>query len=54
MNFSEEWKKKVIAKQEWFVEDSQYRVTESKRPGKPITGLDLFGVEGSFKQLEFD
>ncbi|XP_057338254.1 retinol-binding protein pinta-like isoform X1 [Microplitis mediator] len=51
---TKEWKKKVIEKQEWFVEDSQYRVTESKRPGKPITGLDLFGVEGSFKQLEFD
>ncbi|KAH0568511.1 retinol-binding protein pinta-like [Cotesia glomerata] len=51
---TKEWKKKVIEKQEWFIEDSQYRVTESKRPGKPITGLDLFGLEGSFKQLDFD
>ncbi|KAK0181949.1 hypothetical protein PV327_000126 [Microctonus hyperodae] len=51
---TEEWTRKVIERRDWFIEDSQYYVTESKRPGKKIDGMQLFGCDGSFKQLEFD
>lgn len=54
INISEEWTRKVIDRRDWFIEDSQYYVTESKRPGKQINGMQLFGCDGSFKQLEFD
>ncbi|XP_015588152.1 retinol-binding protein pinta [Cephus cinctus] len=48
------WKQKVLDNREFFLEDAKFGVTESKRPGKPISGADLFGVEGSFKQLSID
>ncbi|KAK0071100.1 hypothetical protein PV326_001697, partial [Microctonus aethiopoides] len=49
-----EWTRKVIDRRDWFIKDSQYYVTESKRPGKQINEMQLFGCDGSFKQLEFD
>ncbi|XP_012274161.1 retinol-binding protein pinta [Orussus abietinus] len=49
-----EWKQKVIDNREWFLEDEKYRVDESKRQGKSVSGFDLFGVDGSFKQLNID
>lgn len=49
-----EWKKKVESYREWFLEDEKYHSDEKKRPGKPKTSEDLFGLEGSFRQLNVD
>ncbi|XP_049794187.1 alpha-tocopherol transfer protein-like [Schistocerca nitens] len=48
------WKAKVESYSSFFKEDAQYGVDESKRPGKPKTMTDLFGLEGSFRQLSLD
>lgn len=35
-------------------EESTKRVNEKLRQGKPPGGDDIFGIDGSFKQLSFD
>lgn len=48
------WKKRIESYKEYFKDDEQYCSIESKRPGKPKTQQDLFGLEGSFRQLSVD
>ncbi|XP_059059455.1 alpha-tocopherol transfer protein-like [Achroia grisella] len=48
------WRKKVQDYSAWLEEDDTFGVDESKRPGKPKTAEDLFGLDGTFRKLEFD
>ena len=48
------WKKKVEDNREFLIQQENYRSDESKRPGKPKTCAELFGVEGSFRKLSVD
>lgn len=45
---------KLSSYRDWFKEQEDVKADESKRPGKPKTHDDLFGMEGSFKQLSID
>ncbi|XP_034828446.1 alpha-tocopherol transfer protein-like [Maniola hyperantus] len=48
------WKTKRRQYGSWLEEDVKYKTDESKRPGTPKTAESLFGIKGSFRQLEFD
>lgn len=38
----------------WFDAQEEIIADESKRPGKPTNYEDLFGLDGSFRQLTID
>lgn len=52
--FTETWYDKMLTYRDWFLEQESVKADETKRPGKPKTYDDLFGMEGSFKQLSID
>ncbi|KAK5646476.1 hypothetical protein RI129_004940 [Pyrocoelia pectoralis] len=47
------WKRKVESYRNWFLEETQYGCDESKRMRKSKYS-DLFGIEGSFRNLAID
>lgn len=48
------WKKKCEDHREFLIAQSKMKTDESKRPGKPKTSDELFGIEGSFRKLNVD
>ncbi|RZC41215.1 CRAL TRIO domain containing protein [Asbolus verrucosus] len=52
--FMEQWLEKLREYRPWFQEQENIKADESKRPGKPTNHEELFGLDGSFKQLSID
>ncbi|CRK86620.1 CLUMA_CG000457, isoform A [Clunio marinus] len=50
----EKWEKKLHSYRDYFVEDIKFGVDEKKRPGRPKNPDSLFGIDGTFRQLQFD
>ncbi|XP_025831031.1 alpha-tocopherol transfer protein-like [Agrilus planipennis] len=53
-DYHEQWIKKMEEYGPWFKEQEEYKTDESKRPGKPKSYDDIFGLDGSFRQLKID
>ncbi|XP_057658442.1 alpha-tocopherol transfer protein-like [Diorhabda carinulata] len=52
--FHDQWMEKLKEYTPWFKAQENIKADESKRPGKPTNYDDLFGLDGSFKQLTID
>ncbi|XP_060533690.1 alpha-tocopherol transfer protein-like isoform X2 [Cylas formicarius] len=53
-DFHDQWMKKLDEYGPWFKAQENIKADESKRPGKPTNYDDLFGLDGSFRQLTID
>lgn len=51
---TDEWMQKLREMKPWFDAQEEIIADESKRPGKPTNYEDLFGLDGSFRQLTID
>ncbi|XP_050353390.1 alpha-tocopherol transfer protein-like [Nymphalis io] len=50
----ERWTQKLIEYRDWFKLQDALIANESLRPGKPTNYDELFGIDGSFRQLAID
>ncbi|RVE47935.1 hypothetical protein evm_007449 [Chilo suppressalis] len=48
------WVKKLEEYKDWFAEQENIKANEALRPGKPTNYDELFGIDGSFRQLVID
>ncbi|CAH0595194.1 unnamed protein product [Chrysodeixis includens] len=48
------WVKKLEEYKDWFLKQESLVANESLRPGKPTNYDELFGIDGSFRQLSID
>lgn len=53
-NFTDAWAKKLGSYTDWFKEQESVKANEDLRPGKPTNYEELFGIDGSFRQLSID
>lgn len=53
-DFHDAWMKKLEDYGPWFQAQEDIKADESKRPGTPTNYDDLFGLDGSFRQLKID
>ncbi|XP_067615954.1 retinol-binding protein pinta isoform X3 [Eurosta solidaginis] len=54
VELNQQWKKKLEEYTLWFKEQEDKKANEALRPGSPRTSDDLFGMEGTFRQLSID
>ncbi|XP_014092460.1 alpha-tocopherol transfer protein-like [Bactrocera oleae] len=54
VELNQQWKKKLEEYTPWFKEQEGKKANEALRPGSPKTSDDLFGMEGTFRQLNID
>ncbi|KAF5275899.1 hypothetical protein FQR65_LT04138 [Abscondita terminalis] len=50
----EKLKEKLESYRKWFLEEEQYGCDESKRPSSSKVDIDLFSIDGSFRNLNVD
>ncbi|XP_013184162.1 alpha-tocopherol transfer protein [Amyelois transitella] len=50
----EQWKAKLIEYRDWFNSQESLKANEALRPGRPTNYDELFGIDGSFRQLAID
>lgn len=53
-SLTEKWEKKLVANRDKILEEEKYGVDERKRVGRPKNAESLFGMDGTFRQLQVD
>ncbi|CAG9791296.1 unnamed protein product [Diatraea saccharalis] len=53
-DLQEQWKCKLHEYRDWFAAQESIKADESRRPGRPTNYDELFGIDGSFRQLAID
>lgn len=54
-SIAEQWEKKITSYRDFFLDETaKYGVDEKKRVGRPKNPESLFGIDGTFRQLQFD
>ncbi|KAL4707239.1 hypothetical protein ACJJTC_008320 [Scirpophaga incertulas] len=49
-----QWKVKLHEYRDWFILQESVKADESRRPGRPTNYDELFGIDGTFRQLAID
>lgn len=49
-----EWVKKVLEHRDFFLDETKWKVDESKRPTEDKNNQNVFNMQGSFRSLNID